>query len=354
MKILVATTSTGDTEHITESLRNLSEHAVNVFWYDKAFRDEELQLAMSRNNPNSPRQRGVNIAPETVRMDKELLAEAAHFRPDLIVYVSALEGKFVPSDQTMGELSIFAPIVHMLFDGGDPPWWPRLQELEESGIFDVTVSIDGNHDWPGGKDWMSSWRIKNGLTLLTPVCPIFYPPTPYKFSERPFPIGFAGNVGGWMRKGVVERMQQDGMPFVLRDREEPIVVTQKTSAGHSTYVDYAKFLQNCNIIINVPWTGSGTRKHVKGRVVEAGWAGACLLEWDNPHTRRWFTPRFHYEEYGNPQECVEAARMLIARPRRMAEMAAELHAAVKLQHAPQAFWEAVFDAVTWRKQRAAE
>jgi hypothetical protein len=338
MRILIATTSTGDTESIAAGLRYIGQHEISVMHYDQ--KSTQSYGIYQKLDPTQKAAVRLNQTAQYVTCDPELLHHAEDMRPDIILYISAWGSAFAPSNETLLKLRDMAPLVHLLFDGGDPPWWPILRKFEEEGLFDLTVSIDGNHDWPGGSDWQADWKIESGITLLTPISPAFYPEPTFAFSERPFPIGYAGNVGGWMRKGIVERLQQEELPFVLklRDFEE--------------YASYASFLHHCRIIVNVPFTGSGQRKHVKGRVIETALARACLLEWTNPHLRDWFDPRSEFEEYDNPDHCLEMCKFLMGQIKRCEEIGHALYTKVRQEHDPSEFWTQVFDRVTFRKKAA--
>ena len=340
MKILIATTSTGDTENIAASLQYLGGHAIGIFRYDQKW----VQEHASRTGMNKHIAAKIphDLSHERVNCDAEIINEVQLFAPDLILYISAWGSTFSPSFETLRRIRAIAPLVHLLFDGADPPWWGPLREMEKADLFDLTVNIDGNYNWPGGNKWVGLGVI-NGLTLLTPISPSFYPAPYVRFDERPFPIGYAGNIGGFMRKGVVERLQQENMPFVLKTRD------------NSPYGDYASFLSHCRIVVNVPFTGSGQRKHVKGRVIESAMANACFLEWSNPSLRDWFTPRLEFEEYENADHCVEMCRFLIPQIKRCEEIANALHERVMREHSPGIFWEQVFDHVSFRSAvRAAE
>jgi hypothetical protein len=85
------------------------------------------------------------------------------------------------------------------------------------------------------------------------------------------------------------------------------------------------YYARCQIIANHAQTGGGGQQHVKGRVVEAGWAGACLLENPGSPTSRWFDPGVDYMEYGAENIDVEA-------------MAARFHERVVIEHHPSVFW----------------
>lgn len=342
MKILIASTSTADTESIAAGLAYIGQHEISLFHYDMRS-TESTRLHMRQDRVERARN-PLDGTAAYVTCDPELLNHAHEMAPDIVLFISAWGSAFMPTNETLLRLKDMAPLVHLLFDGADPPWWEPLRAWEAAGVFDLTVSIDGCHDWPGGSEWAggADGRIENGITLLTPISPVFFPPPSIAFHERPFPIGYAGNVGGWMRKGVVERLQQENMPFVLKMRDD------------APYGDYATFLQHCRIIVNVPFTGSGARKHVKGRVVEAGLAKACLLEWNNPRLRDWFHPRREYEEYDNPDHLIEMARFLIGQTKRCEEIGEALYRRVRQDHDPAEFWEQVFDRVKFRTKSAAE
>jgi hypothetical protein len=106
---------------------------------------------------------------------------------------------------------------------------------------------------------------------------------------------------------------------------------------------YCTFLKHCKAVITVPFTGSNATTHVKGRVIEAGYAGACLLEWENPATASWFQPRADYWTYSSVEECREMAQFLAAHPKLCQEMAASLNHRVTTEHSPEKFWGAVFE-----------
>jgi hypothetical protein len=58
------------------------------------------------------------------------------------------------------------------------------------------------------------------------------------------------------------------------------------------------------MVLNIAYTGSGGRFHVKGRVTEAGYAGALLLEPAMSPTRRWFPPH-SYMKYRDIDALIE-------------------------------------------------
>lgn len=338
MRVLILSTSSNNTDTVIGSLDYLGKHEIEVFRYDAKYLAAVQQALQQDPSTQSRLQAGqFHLPPERVGRDAEMLDVAKRFKPDAIVYISAWEGDFVPAIETLGELNTIAPLIHMCFDGADPPWWPQLEDFEKRGVFSLTVTIDGAAFWPGSKIWpVSTWPgIKNALTLLTPLDPRYFQGVQMDFMERPYAFAYAGNAGGWTRSHLVQRLQQEIKGFAYRQRDD----------HPQSYRNFCEFLRHAKAVISVPFTGSGAAKHVKGRVVEAGMAGAALLEWKNAATAAFFTPRYEYLEYESIEEGIEMAKFMIANPKFCRGMAAALHHRVVTEHSPEVFWEKVFAGV---------
>jgi hypothetical protein len=347
MKILFATTSTNNTETVLSSLDYLKSHEISVFQYDRKWNMECQQAVTANPSVRDQLQAGQWPPPDQregwrkrVRTDDDLLTQVDVWKPDVVIYISAWEGLFVLEHETLGAINQKAPVVHMCFDGADNPWWPQMKVFEEKGLFSLTLNIDGSHVWPGGKEWgltpysgEAQWRIKNGLTLLTPLDPRFFNSPDNPFMQRPYGIAYAGNHGGWLRDWLFQKMSNKG--YATRVRDDVM----------GSYGFYCRFLQQCKAVVSVPFTGSTTTYHVKGRVLEAGYAGACLMEWRNEATRAWFTPRHMFWEYEGVENCIEECEWLIGHPKLCEEMARNLHHEVTTKHDPHSFWTAVLDRV---------
>lgn len=332
MKVLFHSTSSNNTDTVINSLASTGMAEVDVIRYDTRFHQRcQMALQSDPNNAALLQSGRLHFAPESVQRDAEMLTAAKERKPDIQIYISAWEGDFVPTTETLGELNSIAPLVHMCFDAGDPPWWPQIQEFDRRGIFTLTVNIDGNPVWPGGAGWApEETKIKNGLTLLTPLDPLPFAGNQLPYGERPYSIGYAGNAGGWIRSNLVNRLQTlPGFTKKLRD-DNP-----------GSYQLYCDFLKHVQVSVSVPFTGSNATKHVKGRILESAYAGACVLEWRNAATRNWFLPRYEFEEYGSVEECLEMAAWLAGHPARAAEMALALQGRVMRDHAPPVFWNRV-------------
>lgn len=348
MKILVLTTSTNNVNTFVGSLACVPNVEVSILNYDQKY--HQAVNTVFQNNPQALaqyQQQGVvpHIKRDDAAMDDEMLMEAKLGKPDLIVYISAWQGAFVPLNDTLGELNQIAPVVHFLCDAADPPWWPQLKEFERRNQFSLTVAIDGAEVWPGSPDrsaWLAMlnpreevWCVSKALTRLTPIdTRAFARDNGLSFAERPYAIGYAGNAGTHTRNAIVKRLSAvRGFEHRPRDQHP------------QSYGQFVDFLQNTRIAVSVPFTGSGAARHVKGRVLEAGFAGCALMEWKNSATAKWFTPRHEYFEYESVEECAFYAEWLATQPKLCRDMAAALNRKVWDEHRPEVFWDSVFAAV---------
>ena len=338
MKVLWFSTSSNNTPTVVESLASLNQHEIHLFHYDAVYHREIAAAVQASPDVREKLHLGqFHLPRERVGMDAQMISKAKEFQPDIMLYTSAWEGDFVPLNETLVELNSLAPLVHILYDGSDPPWWPQLKNFEDIGAFKLTVNIDGGFYWPGGgRKWNdvegNTYSI-NGLTLLTPVHPAYYQGVAIPFMQRPYAVAYAGNHGGWLRNWIVTKMHDKG--YFIKPRDDK----------YDSYGLFAKTLMQCRAVVNVPFTGSTATTHVKGRVVEAGWAGAALLEWKNDATRAWLTPRYHFWEYEGVEDCIEQCEWLKGHPKIAEEMAKALHNEVITRHDPLSFWTVVFDRV---------
>jgi hypothetical protein len=335
MNLLVLSTSTNNTHTFIGSLESLGQHRIKVIRYDSKMHEEIQELLKNRPDIREAVEKGaqIQLPPERCRMDAELIREAKTAQPDAIIYISAYQGNFVPTDETLHELNTIAPLVHFCSDAADPPWWPVMQRHEESKVFSLVVTIDGAHYWPGSDNWKDYWRVTNGLTLLTPIDTRVFSQvqTNPPFRERPYGFGYAGNQYNHARSMMVQQIQKAGGAFRPRD-DNP-----------GSYPQYIDFIRFCRVVVSVPYTGSNAAKHIKGRVVEVAYAGACLLEWAQPAMRDWFQPRLHYWEYETIEEGIEIAQFLAGHPKIAEETAQAFTEIVKREHSPDVFWGKVLE-----------
>jgi hypothetical protein len=338
-KALFLSTSTNNVHTVINSLRFLGHFDIEAFHYDKKYHEGAASIVKQNQQLMEVYRSGaLRLPPDMARMDTEMIEMAKDYRPDFIFYISAWTGDFVPYNETLREIGSIAPLTHLIFDGSDPPWWQQLHTFEELDLFRLTVNIDGNVNWPGGHGWdeeKAGWKAKNSLTLLTPLDPSPFLRKKVSFRERPFVIAYNGNGNGWIRSAYVHRFQNDEKlkgRFFFRPRSD----------NADSYEEYIEFMKHCQIMISVPHTGSGTTKHVKGRILEAGLSGCCVLELANAATRHWFQPRRDYWEYGSIDECVEFALFLADHPMIAEDIGMQLKNRIEDRHSPASFWSTVF------------
>jgi len=244
-------------------------------------------------------------------------------KPDFIVYIGAIPGPVhsVPTFGIFRQFRKIAPLIHMCNDAGDAPWWPYLKAYNEEDCFDVQVAIDGSSSPIN--------TFKNGIALLTPIDCRPFEPKPW--NERTTNMAMSSNAIGHGARGRVVQGLIDRRILTFR---------KGTNELHS-YEDYAQFLCNSKIVFNHPMTGSGDYQHVKGRVVEAGFAGACLLERKGSPTSTWLLPGIDYLEYEDNDPDAVVALMTNAGDTILQQTAHNLHERVVRIHHPKVFWNAV-------------
>lgn len=247
------------------------------------------------------------------------IAEA--IRPDIIIYIGAPPhchiNRFVPDTQTLVRTNKIAPMVHICSDSGDHPWWPWLEEYHREKAFALQVSIDGCKDSP---------MAQVGRVALTPVDPSWFPKVEWK--DRRYQASFAGHLGF-----------RGDMVYFLRTKG---VLTYLDGSPNKDYQEMADLYARSKTVVNNGKTGSGLRWHVKGRVVEAGIAGAVLIESTEAPTKDWFEPGVDYLTWTWPNygEIINQANRSDLELERIAR---RFHERVLAEHSAQAFYGRVFD-----------
>lgn len=302
MHVLVLATHTSDCEKIWLSLE-AARHQVSVVVYD--------------DRPHNRQGEFVDMA---MRLEPKLKA---------IVYIGAIEqyhGRPCLTPDILKRLREVAPTVHICSDGCERVWWDLLMRYEREECFAAQVSIDGVLETPIS-------QMRRGTVLLTPTDPRVFNKKPWE--ERGRICGMTGTAGHGERKDLINTLRyRVGMPW--KERE-------------GSYADMAKFLCDCRAIINCPANGSGNRDHVKGRVIEAGWAAACLLERENKCTEAWFQPD-EYVSYTDVEDCIQKIEWTREHPKEAEAIGERLRAAVATRHHPDRFWGKVFDLANMREE----
>ncbi len=230
----------------------------------------------------------------------------------------------MPQPSTLRRLRDICPVVLLSGDLSDPPWWPYLHTFYDEKCFDLAVNFDGNPRWP---------KPDNYLELLTPIAHEFYM-SPKPLAQRLIRFGFCGGCASPSRWEIIGYLV-DHAGLKIKPREET----------YGTYDRYARWMMECQLTVNVPFSGSDDSRQVKGRVLEAGLAGTCLLEHESSAAQHWFEAGVDYVVYRTREEAAALSRELLADVPRMEAIAQRLQKKVREQHSPEIFWKRVFEAV---------
>lgn len=218
----------------------------------------------------------ITFDPGGLKNDWMYIQAAQELKPDLIFYIGAQTGSGKPRRDSFKQLRDVAPLVNLCSDAQDHPWHRTLKAYRE--YFDLQVSLDGARSAPVD------------LAVLTPV-----DPGPFQVEvPRDIRCGFSGSVGRWnSRSEIINALDWFGGITVRRRTEIP-----------SSYTDHVNFMKSCRMLLNISATGTGHANHIKGRVLEAGWAGCALLEDAASPIGEWF-PEDCYFSYRDIRHAAE-------------------------------------------------
>ncbi len=219
----------------------------------------------------------ITFDPQGIRNSWFLLEAARELQPDVIFYIGAHKAPGNPKAKDLAEIKRVAPFINLCSDAVDKPWHPVLQGYANRECFDLQVAIDGAKNSPAG------------LATLTPV-----DPRPFdRSATKDIRCGFSGTVGRWnARSEIVLALKWFG-GLTVRERG-------------GAYEEHTRFMSRCKMILNISRSGTGHADHIKGRVMEAGFAGCCLLESGGSPIGEWF-PDDCYFMYDSP---IEASKLI--------------------------------------------
>jgi hypothetical protein len=203
-----------------------------------------------------------------IRIEWHVTQAVRDYKADIVFYISANQGPYALKINTLKEIrailkekNTVSRFVNLCSDAADRPWHGVLAAYKKHGCFDLQVSIDGGR--PTAID----------LSTLTPIDPVLY----NEISDRDIRCGFSGNPG-----------YQNSRSEILKALEWFGNLTIRVRSPKDGYEDHVKFLKRCRMILNISRTGSDQAHHIKGRVLESGWAGCALLESAGSPIGEWF------------------------------------------------------------------
>ena len=270
----------------------------------------------------------------------DMLLDSLHGRSyDLIIYCgmpipNRPQREWALTDWTLCKLKVYARLVHLVLDGGLPGWESTLYHYDKLQCFDAQVNTDGCLDWP----------LAGRKCCLSELIPNRYPDMVTKpLVERSVDFGFSGGTGGpgHPRHEIIEELRRTaGLSFTHRPH------FPDKHPGVDAVVDYSDYYERMatyKVALNVAHMPGA--KQVKGRVLDAGAAGCCLLENRNSDARHWFVPQEDYLEYESTAGAANQVKWLLNNLTIAQQMANNLRDKVRKNHAPLVFWGKVLDLV---------
>lgn len=258
-----------------------------------------------------------------IRNDWQLLQAIEEHKPDVVFYIGANEAVGNPKLGTFQVARKSTRLINVCSDAGDLPWHKMLGIYRNKGCFDLQVSIDGANNAPVD------------LATLTPI-----DPKPFQGETvKDIRCGFSGTVGRWNpRSEIVLALSWFG-GLTVRDRLKV-----------DGYDNHVEFLKRCRMILNISNTGSGFAHHIKGRVLEAGWARCALLESEGSPIGEWF-PSDCYVTYRSPKEAAEIIGALS--DSEIDRLAGRLHHEVRTRFRPEMIYDDMLKHVDFAESRPA-
>lgn len=194
-----------------------------------------------------------------IRNDWQLVEAAERIKPEIVFYIGACDAPGNPKPEALRRIRAIAPLVNVVSDAADGPWHKWIMKYRDAGCFDVQAAIDGAIHSPVD------------IATLTPVDAGAW----VGEVKRDIRCGFSGSPGGYSARGQIVYALEELGGLTVRKRGQD-------------YAEHVAFVKRCRILFNVSLTGTEKAHHIKGRVLEAGWAGCALLEHADSPIAAWF------------------------------------------------------------------
>jgi len=212
-----------------------------------------------------------------IRNDFILPMSIERYRPDVVFYIGAAFGNGVPKFEALRQANSMVPMINLCSDAADKPWHEIMRRYRREECFSLQVAIDGAKESPAD------------IATITPVNTFLFAGP----NRKTIRCGFSGTVGKYnSRSEIVNSLEWFGG------------LTVRKRSVDDGYQDHIKFLKSSEMLLNTSFNGSNSGHHMKGRVIEAGLAGCCLLEHVDSPFPDWF-PEDCRIPYSHPKEVAE-------------------------------------------------
>ena len=253
------------------------------------------------------------------RNDDAILACAKGYVPDVIFYIGAHGGDGLPDITTFKSLRDIAPTIHYQSDVEDEAWFDLLKRYRKAGCFNLIV----------GQTGVKTDLIDMATLMAIDIKAFQYP------KEKSGLCGFSGSCAD-----LDDEKVSDERTEMLRPLRNYILYRPREPVGD--YHGYVDFLKQCIAALNVSYTGSGKRHHVKWRCLEAAFADCALLEMSQSPLSDWFPKDmyFSYSSAGDAKRILQRTRL-----REFQSVAAEFSKYARRHYTPRQIFSGILDAL---------
>lgn len=223
--------------------------------------------------------------------------------------------------------------IYYCCEASNPDWWPKLDNIKNH--VKIIVNVDGNDAYKDAYTTLAIYGQANSFCGTGN-----HDPAAHFFDSRPIPVGFCGGYdphGTTMRSRLLRHFD----PQKVRIGPYPLFVNYPFIELPNTYHLYAGFLMNTKFVINSSGSSGDKSNHVKGRVLEAGLAGCCLLEDSKSPIDKWFSDDCYFK-YNEPWDCEMIIRELLDNPEAK-KRAKNLAKEVREKYNPKKLWKEILD-----------
>ncbi|MGE0671167.1 MAG: glycosyltransferase [Parachlamydiales bacterium] len=215
-----------------------------------------------------------------------LLDEAKnHFQPDVVIFTPIPADSLIPQNVSPEQMrTLGCPVISIFFDLSDRR--ARMLSEKYAQASTLSINIDGDEN-PVGDNYLSLWtpRTKRVPTIKT------------------IDVSFIG-----ARRSYPDRLKTLAY---LEKAGIKVKVLGGRSEDPCTFHEYMQVLDQSLITLNFSRTQGEGKSQIKGRVFEALSAGCCLVEDENPVTKRYLTSDMDYLSWSNLDNLVEVVQGLL-------------------------------------------